>query len=1175
MPLLSPATIERVRHEANAHIADVVGRHVKLTVKGHQPTGKCPFHDEKSASFSVRPSHGTFKCFGCSAAGDAIKFIQLLKGVTFPDAVKELAEQLNLPVEYEEESPEQAKVREEKQAKRKAMQDMLDWALAHYQGNPLPERWLASRGWSDATAGALGMGYANANGNTLLEAAKKADIAIESLVGAELVVNHGGHYQDRFVDRVMIPIRDVRGNVVAFTGRLVSKPGPEVTGRAAAKYDNSGSKVWVKGDHLFHLDRALRAIAQANGLVYLVEGHPNVARFLEVGRANVVARGGTAFTDAQAALLKRYAKTVVIVPDVDKPGLKSMHDDVAPKLLALGLTVKVLLPDEGKDPDEHLLRKTHEEVNAWFRNTKDYVAGQLCGECQSAGEGDPAERAVQIERMRTTLELIVDDTVRQCYYNDVAKTWKDFGRAHKFKKRAGDLDLHKMDRLEAEQKADAFDYNFYEKSGRYWNNDGAALCNWTLDVLFFVRSETNPRYVVVLKRMMDGTTRTTSITTDDFTATGTFKKAIHRLGGFFWQGSEVDLINVKMKLLRRVPEATSPQTMGWNNAGQFFTWANGLLYDGTFVKPDRYGVVQLRRPLRTLDDFRRLRVESQVYFGAEQVLVDDPEVALEKMGEEAVAAAIERGEVAVNSFHFLPFASNLKVADDDDDGWENERRYKHLGKGDLTFSHWAGLVHRGFYQNGMVMVSFLVAALFRDIIYDANGRYFPLLNLFGQRGTGKSKAAEALAGMFGDYPADGVNVSSGTTPVAMSRYMSSVSNGLYWFNEYKNQSTEMKTIETLKGIADGSGRMTGRATGGNETRTIKPKSAAMLAGQDMPTKDSALLSRCVVLEFTNAHFAYTDVPAYRELDYWHTMKELTSVTCEILQHRALMLGYREAMIAVRDEVRDAIRRQLDASQLQNEERMVINLATLLTPMRLLKEVLPFPFTFDELLATLVERVNFQASVLKTGDDIGQYFEVLMSEVGRSFNVGEHYAIKREADGVEKLFLRFRAVHGVYQAGALRQGRQPLSEAVMKNYLRAHPYFLEERSKGVNIGPKYSETSAFVLNYEKMRADGIEFDGGDYNAKAAGVDDPSLELAKKIHLNGNAPELVYQFVEKQRAGTKPLAQLLAEFNANKEPAMTAADFIEQLKNYLVIVKRGRDLAFSDNFEKVRIEEYCPI
>lgn len=1175
MPLLSAATIDLVRHEANAHIVDVVGRHVKLIVKGHQPTGKCPFHDEKSASFSVRPTHGTFKCFSCSAAGDAIKFIQLLKGVSFPDAVKELAEQLNLPVEYEEESPEQAKVREEKQAKRKAVQDMLDWALVHYQGNPLPERWLASRGWSEVTAGALGLGYADASGDALFEAAKKAGIAIESLVGAELVVHHGGRYQDRFVDRVMIPIRDVRGNVVAFTGRLVSKPGPDVTGRAAAKYDNSGSKVWVKGDHLFHLDRALRAIVQASGVVYLVEGQPNVARFLEVGRANVVARGGTAFTEAQAALVKRYAKTVVIVPDHDKAGLKSMHDDVAPKLLALGLTVKVLLPEEGKDPDEHLLRRTPEEVGAWFNSQRDYVSGLLVDECEALGSDDPAERSQQIERMRTTLELIADDTMRQCYYTDVSKRWKDFGRAHKFKKRAGDLDLHKMDRLETEQKADAFDYNFYEKGGRYWNNDGNALCNWTLDVLFFVRSETNPRYVVVLKRMMDGTTRTTSITTDDFTATGTFKKAIHRLGGFFWQGSEIDLINVKMKLLRRVPEATSPQTMGWNNAGQFFTWANGLLYDGNFVKPDRYGVVQLRRPLRTLDDFRRLRVESQVYFGAEQVLVDDPEVALEKMGEDAVAAAIERGEVAVNSFHFLPFASNLKVADDDDDGWENERRYKHLGKGDLTFGHWAGLVHRGFYQNGMVMVSFLVAALFRDIIYEANGRYFPLLNLFGQRGTGKSKAAEALAGMFGDYPADGVNVSSGTTPVAMSRYMSSVANGLYWFNEYKNQSTEMKTIETLKGIADGSGRMTGRATGGNETRTIKPKSAAMLAGQDMPTKDSALLSRCVVLEFTNAHFAHTDKAAYEELDDWHKIKELTSVTCEILQHRPRVLGYREAMMQVRQEVRDALRRQLGPELLPSEDRMVINVTTLLTPMRLLQDVLPFPFSFAELLATLVERLSFQSGVLKTGDDIGQYFEVLMSEVGRSFNVGEHYAIKREADGVEKLFLRFRAVHGVYQAGALRQGRQPLSEAVMRNYLRAHPYFLEDRPRHVYIGPKYTEASAIVLNYEKMRADGIEFDIGTYDSKAAGANDPSLELLKKVHINGNAPDLIYQFVEKQRAGTKPLSQMLAEFNENKEPVMERDEFIAQLKNYLVIVKRGRDLAFSDDFEKVRVDEYCPI
>lgn len=1173
--LLSDSTIDQVRQ---LDIVSVVAHYVKLKSRGHKHEACCPFHNEKSPSFHVNPGKQIFKCFGCGAAGDGIGFVMKHEKLDFIEAVKELAGQHSIALHYEQLTPEAAAKAEEEQRQREAVQIALTYALSYFAGTPLPERWADTRKLKPPVRDAFQLGYAADQRDAFYQHAVANSYSAEVLVQAGLVrrVEKDGQeakYYDVFQDRVMFPIRDARGRVVAFTGRLVTEPAPDAAYKPG-KYVNSPNTVWVKGDHLYGLDRAGDAIRKQK-FAYLMEGNVDVLQFHQWEMANAVAPCGTALTENQVKLLKRYTEHVVMVPDHDPAGLKALHKN-AQLLVAAGFRVDVLLPEEGLDPDDMLKRriKSEEDLEAWQRKQRPYITGALLDECEKDAALGGHDKAGAIGRMGEVLELIENDTLRQVYYGDVAEAWPDFKRGYKLVKRGQDgLDKKALENL-GDNRADYFDFGFFEKDGCFYCYTKKAetrICNFTFSIQYFVLSQNEPKYVCHFTNMF-GTSRTMAVTTDDFTSVATFKKCVARLGNFIFEGNDEQLNLLKIKLFHGVAEAVQPRTMLYNPTGDFTTFANGLLYRDKFFPADRYGIVRLERPVATLEELAELRSEAHVGVGDDVHVLHSPEKLagkLEKAGKK-LAVLLEQGEVMHQAHYFLPFASTLKLTDDDDDNYENERRFRLNPKvPGISFEDWSTLLGKAYGPNSLVMVSFYLAAVFRDILYKANGNYFPLLHLYGLRGSGKSKAAEALISCFGQFSEEtAIRLAGGATATGIQRYMSTARNSLMMLDEYKNY-LPMPTIELLKGIANGTGKLMGRATGGNETKSLRPLSSAVVCGQDLPTRDPALLSRSIVLEFSEEMKRQNDRAAYEELRTYQESGATVHVTRELLKYRDVMNTYRRREPDVTRRIRQHCQEQLGIED--PEDRTVQNAATLYTTAEILSEAgLKLPFALEDLFGKLMERIQEVIQIQHTSDDVEQYFMVLSSMIGREILEGRHFKLWKEEDGITKLFLRVRQVHPLYLQAAARQGIEALSAATIRSYLTKSRFFLEDRTKGVRFSEEHNATSAMVFNYDRMRDDGVELATKENLDQLLALDDDSRRLLHKVHLNGNAGQVVHAWLDEQAAETTiAISAGLRQFNEDKEPALSELVFRGHLTSYQE-GNRSHELEFSGDGQRFRLK-----
>lgn len=1172
--LLSDSTIDQVRQ---LDIVAVIEPYVKLKSRGHKHEACCPFHKENSPSFHVNPGKQIFKCFGCGAAGDGIGFVMKLQKLSFIDAVKEIAGAHSLKLDYQQLTPEAAAKAEEEQRQREAIQIVLQYALSYFAGTPLPERWADTRKLKQPVRDAFQLGYAEQRRDAFYQDAIKNNYSAEVLVQAGLVrkVEADGQvpkYFDVFQDRVMFPIWDVRGRVIAFTGRLVTEPAPDASFKPG-KYVNSPDSVWVKGDNLYGLNLAADAIRK-HKFVYLLEGNVDVMQFHQWGMTNAVAPCGTALTDNQIKLLKRYTEHVVVVPDHDPAGIAALHKN-AQHLVAAGFRVEALLPEQGLDPDDMLKRKvkSQEDLEAWQRKRRDYIRGPLLEECEQDASLGGHDKAAAIVRLGEVLELIENDTLRQVFYTDVCEAWPDFKRGYKLTKRGQDgLDKKALESL-GDNRAAYFDFGFFEKDGCFYcynKKMEVRICNFTFDIHYFVLSQNEPKYVCHFTNMF-GTSRTMAVTTDDFTSVATFKKCVARLGNFIFEGNDEQLNLLKIKLFHGVAEAVQPRTMLYNPSGDFTTFANGLLYQDRFFPADRYGIVRLERPVATMEELAELRSEAHVGVGEEVHVLRSAEHLAKAVGSpEKLEQLVEQGEVMHQAHYFLPFASTLKLTDDDDDNYENERRFRLPTKVDgLSFEDWSTLLAKAYGPNSLVMISFYLAAVFRDILYKANGNYFPLLHLYGLRGSGKSKAAEALISCFGQFSEEtAIRLAGGATATGIQRYMSTARNSLMMLDEYKNY-LPMPTIELLKGIANGTGKLMGRATGGNETKSLRPLSSAVVCGQDLPTRDPALLSRSVVLEFSEEMKRQNDRESYDKLRTYQESGATVHVTRELLKYRPDMGSYRRREPDVTRRIRQHCQEQLGIED--PEDRTVQNAATLYTTVEILSEAgLKLPFALAELFDKLMERIQEVIQIQHTSDDVEQYFMVLSSMIGRDILEGRHFKLWKEDDGITKLFLRVRQVHPLYLQAAARQGIEPLSAATIRSYLTKSRFFLEDRTKGVRFAEEANATSAMVFNYDRMRDDGVELATKEDLDNLVPADDDSRRLLHKVHLNGNAEELVFAWLNAQQPELAvAVSTALRQFNEDKQPTLSEAAFRGHLRSYLE-GQHTHELEFSGDAQRFRLK-----
>ena len=346
-------------------IEDVVGQYVTLKRSGGNMFGLCPFHGEKTASFSVAPEKGIYYCFGCHKGGGAINFMMEIEGLSYPDAVRKLAQRAGMEV------PE-----DEKYQSRYHAQERL-WALMKEAGRFFNEQlytpagagcleYVKKRGLSKAIVTRFGIGYAPDSWNALVDAMRKKGYTDKELQEADLVGEKNGRIYDRFRNRLMFPIIDVRGNVIGFGGRVLDDSKP--------KYLNSNETlIFNKRKNLFGLNFAKKT---KESCIILVEGNIDVVTLHQFGFDNAVASLGTSLTEEQVTLLSRYTEQVVLTYDGDEAGQRAAQRAI-PMLEKAGLRVKVLQMKDAKDPDEFLHKFGADKFRMLLEDSSNRVEYQL------------------------------------------------------------------------------------------------------------------------------------------------------------------------------------------------------------------------------------------------------------------------------------------------------------------------------------------------------------------------------------------------------------------------------------------------------------------------------------------------------------------------------------------------------------------------------------------------------------------------------------------------------------------------------------------------------------------------------------------------------------------------------------------------------------------------------
>ena len=350
-------------------IEDVVGHYVTLKRSGANLFGLCPFHGEKTASFSVAPDKGIYYCFGCHKGGGVINFMMELEGLSYPDAVRNLAARVGMEVPEDEQYQSRYRQQERLWALHKEAARFFHSQLYAPVGKAALE-YAFGRGMSKSILTTFGVGYAPDSWDSLVKAMKAKGYTEEELKDSGLVTvsQKNGNIFDRFRDRLMFPIIDVRGNVIGFGGRII-KNDPN-----AAKYLNSPETlIFNKRKNLFGLNLAKKSKA---GSLILVEGNIDVVTLHQYGFDNAIASLGTSLTEEQAALMTRYAEQVILIYDGDKAGQNATQRAI-PILEKAGLQVKVLQLRDAKDPDEYLKRFGADKFKLLLEDSSNRVEYQL------------------------------------------------------------------------------------------------------------------------------------------------------------------------------------------------------------------------------------------------------------------------------------------------------------------------------------------------------------------------------------------------------------------------------------------------------------------------------------------------------------------------------------------------------------------------------------------------------------------------------------------------------------------------------------------------------------------------------------------------------------------------------------------------------------------------------
>jgi DNA primase len=414
--MIDKSTVERITDAAD--IVEIVGEFVTLKKRGANYLGCCPFHNEKTPSFTVSQNKGIFKCFGCGKSGNSVGFIMEHEGLSYPEALKYIAKKYKIEVQEKKLTPQEI----EKNDDRESMLILNEFAAKYFtsilnntdEGKAIAQSYFRERQISQTMIQKFGLGYSLQDKKALTNEAIKQGYKLKYLEKSGLTIVKLDWQIDRFHSRVMFPIHSMAGKVIGFGGRILTND------KKTAKYLNSPeSEVYNKSKVLYGLYQAKREIANQDEC-FLVEGYTDVISLHQAGIENVVASSGTSLTDDQIRLIRRFSTNVTVLYDGDAAGIKASLRGID-MILAQEMNVKVVSLPEGEDPDSFSKSMSSQDFKNYIEQHKiDFIKFKTQLLLDEAKK-DPAKKAEVIKDIVKSISVIPNAVTRQVYINECSE----------------------------------------------------------------------------------------------------------------------------------------------------------------------------------------------------------------------------------------------------------------------------------------------------------------------------------------------------------------------------------------------------------------------------------------------------------------------------------------------------------------------------------------------------------------------------------------------------------------------------------------------------------------------------------------------------------------------------------------------------------------------------------
>ncbi|MBQ4441610.1 MAG: DNA primase [Bacteroidales bacterium] len=1005
--------------------------------------GCCPFHNEKDGSFFVNTKYNRWHCYGCDRKGNAFDFLMELKGYSFVEAVKHLADRYNVTIE--ERTP--TKEEEQQEKKRRQLVAVYEESTKFYEQclRQTPEALQYALGRFDQdTLEHFRIGYAPNQANALYQHLRSKGFLFDLLEECDLFRKRRDSFMgDFFRDRLIFPISNLTGNVIAFSGRALH------LGADVPKYINSSGNplIYTKGGTLFGLNFAYRHIRNADMSV-LVEGNADVVKMHQLGVCNVTAPCGTALTDEQIRLLGRASKNVTLMLDGDDAGAKATERN-GKRLVESGMNVYVLeIPtkEDGskQDPDSYFTSK--EQFEEFQQKGKRLFIEALAEKRKQESAKDPI---VKTAAVREISALFADRPIadRNSLIERLSKIipgkniWKQILKeSDEARELQRQLDEKKSRQTlvgkTEEQEELIRKYGFYIEKNCYWfyslkGDNFFKGSNFVMEPLFHIGSTINAKRLYRLKNVFNHV-QVLEFAQKDLISIAAFKLRCESLGNFLFEGGEHGLNKIKAYLYDNTKTCREVTQLGWQKQG-FFAWSNGITANGEFIPIGELGIVEHE-----------------------------------------------------GLYYYIPALSSFYK--DEDTLFQFERKFIHRG-GEISLFDFTDKLVNVYGENAIAGIGFYFATLFRDI-FITTYRFFPILNIFGPKGTGKSEMAVTLLKLFGDLPV-GINMTNSTVP-AMADHVAHTRNTLCHIDEYKN-SLEFEKIEFLKGLWDGVGRSRMNMEKDKKKEMTAVDAGIMLTGQEMTTADNALFSRVIFLSVSKAEFTEEERNRFEELKKIEN-KGLTHITNKLLSKRKTFL---EKHVAAFNGAIADVTPHINRSQI--EDRILKNWCIVLAALKIMTEEETLPFTYEKAVRTFARMITRQNGDVVAGNEVSDFWSIYQElfssgfiEKDFDFQIKEVDELKTTTQTIQHsmkvLFMNPNRIFGLYAQQKRSANEKRLPKDSLKYYLKNSAEYLGQQQKrfrrnmknlqdreSVKLLPgdgtvalEYERPYAWCFDYEKLK-----------------------------------------------------------------------------------------------------------